>query len=172
MHCISASSWSPSEESSLFSMKPLFSPFSSTLHPDGFHILAFPALPNLDAFTERLVAPSPTGLSSSDGLSSTNKSATPLLLSLCPFLRLFFTSNSLADLGETFFSSFTIRLQWVPGYSFLPGNEAADELAGQVALLPCNLSPLNFRIHSSLFSDWRRIVSSKFFNPHHSLGVH
>ena len=28
----------------------------------------------------------------------------------------------------------------------------------------CSLSPLISRIHSSLFSDWRRIVSSKFFD--------
>ena len=29
---------------------------------------------------------------------------------------------------------------------------------------PCNLSPLISRIHPSLFSDWRRTVSSKFFD--------
>ena len=29
--------------------------------------------------------------------------------------------------------------------------------------IPCILSPLISRIHSSLFSDWRRTVSSKFF---------
>ena len=56
-----------------------------------------------------------------------------------------------------------------PGHSFLPGNDAADELARRGALLapsaiPCSLSPLISRIHSSLFSDWRRIVSSKFFD--------
>ena len=56
----------------------------------------------------------------------------------------------------------------IPGHSFLPGNDAADELARGVALLvpstiPCSLSPLVSRIQSSLFSEWRHTVSSKFF---------
>ena len=66
-------------------------------------------------------------------------------------------------------SSCSIRLQWVPGHSFLPGNNTADELTRQGALLapfaiPCCLSPLTSRIHSGLISDWRRTVSSKFFD--------
>ena len=44
-----------------------------------------------------------------------------------------------------------------------------DELARRGALLapsaiPCSLSPLISRTHSCLFSDWRRTVSSKFFD--------
>ena len=66
-------------------------------------------------------------------------------------------------------SSCSIRLQWVPGHSFLPGNDAANELVRRGALLilsaiPCSLSPVIFRIHSFLFSDWRHTVLSKFFD--------
>ena len=55
------------------------------------------------------------------------------------------------------------------GHSFLPGNDAADELARRRALIvpsaiPCSPSPFISCIHCSLFSDWRRTVSSKFFN--------
>ena len=55
-----------------------------------------------------------------------------------------------------------------------PGNDAADELARRGALLalsaiPCSPSPLISLTHSSLFLDWRRTVSSKFFDTHASL---
>ena len=67
-------------------------------------------------------------------------------------------------------SSCSIRLQWFPGHSFLPGNDTADELARRGALLapsaiPCSFSPLISRIHFCHFSDWRRTVSSKYFDP-------
>ena len=54
-------------------------------------------------------------------------------------------------------------------HSFLPGNDAAVDLVRGGALLvpsaiPCSLSAFISRIHSYLFSDWRRIFSSKFFD--------
>ena len=106
------------------------------------------------------------------GLGSTNKSATfhffsyylTLVLSSPPS---FLLSQTLWQIWQELISlSFCfIRLQCVPGHLFLPGNDAADELARRGALLafsaiPCSLSPL----FSRLISDWRRTVSSKFFD--------
>ena len=101
------------------------------------------------------------------GLGSTNKSAISPLFSyyltfvLSSYLKLCQELSSL--------SSCSIRLQWVPGHSFLPGIDVADELARRRALLApsaisCVFSSLISRIHSFLVSDCRRTASSKFFN--------
>ena len=83
----------------------------------------------------------------------------------------FLLSQTLWQIWQELFSlSFcSIRLQWVPGHSFLPGNDAADELTRRDVLLatsaiPCSHSSLTSRIHSRLISDWRRTGSSKFFD--------
>ena len=110
------------------------------------------------------------------GLDSTNKSAISLLFSSCLTLVLssppsFLLSQTLWQIWQELssLSSSSIKLQWVPGHSFLPGNDTADELARRGELLapsaiPCSLSPLISRIHSRLFSDWKRTVSSKYFD--------
>ena len=110
------------------------------------------------------------------GLGSTNKSSTSLFFSYYLTLVLsspppFLLPESLWQIWQELssLSSCSIRLQLVPGHSFLPKNDAADELARRGALLapsaiPCSLSPLTSRIHSCLISDWRRTVSSQFFD--------
>ena len=113
------------------------------------------------------------------GFCSINKLATSLFFSSYLTLVLFSPPRLLLRLsfylklsgrsGRNCFFSWSIQLQWVPGHSFLSGNDAANALARRGALLvhsaiPCSLSPLISRIHSCLFSDWRRTVSSKFFD--------
>ena len=111
------------------------------------------------------------------GLGSTNKSAISLLFSSyltlvlsllpCSLLHFSFYLNLCQKLFSLFSSS--IRLQWVPRHSFLPDDDAADELARRGAQLvpsaiPCSHSSLISGIHFSFFSDWRHTVSSKFFD--------
>ena len=98
------------------------------------------------------------------GLGSTIKSAISLLFY---YLTLVLSSPSSFFLSQTLWqiwqelsslSSCSIRLQWVPEHLFLPGNDAADEMARQEALLApsaisCSASPLISHIHSRLFSD-------------------
>ena len=81
------------------------------------------------------------------------------------------TSNSLANLAGT-----CILSPVLSGYNglFLLGNDASDELARWGVLLapsaiPCSLSPLFSRIHSSFFLNWKRTASSKFFDTQVSL---
>ena len=105
-------------------------------------------------------------------LGNTNKSAIVLLYS--PYLTLVLSSplisNSVADVAGTVFSLLLFyQTTMGPGHSFSPGNDAANELARRGALLapsaiPCTLSSFISRIHSCLSSDWRRTVSSKFFD--------
>ena len=93
------------------------------------------------------------------GLDSTNKSAI-FLLSDCRSVLATLSSPPSFLLLQTLWQelssiSCTIRLQWIPGHSFIPWDDAADELARQEALLvpsaiPCSLTS---RIHSCLFSE-------------------
>ena len=83
----------------------------------------------------------------------------------------FFLPQSLWQIWQELpsLSSCSIRLQWVPGHSSLPGNNAADELARRGALLapsaiPCGLSSL---VSTLLFS-WTGGVLSHLNSLTHS----
>ena len=69
----------PSKSPSLSCIKLFFSPFSLMLHPDGFLFYALAVLLNRNAFTKRLVSPSPA--------------ASRLTLSLFSFLRCLYLPN-------------------------------------------------------------------------------
>ena len=95
------------------------------------------------------------------GLGSTNKSAISLLFSYYLTLVLssppsFLSSQTLWQIWQELSSlSFCfIKLQWVPGHSFLLENNTVDELARRGALIapstiPCSLSPLISHTHFS-----------------------
>ena len=113
------------------------------------------------------------------GLGSTNKPSTSLrllsdsrsVLATLSSPPSFLLSQTLCQIWQQLpsLSFCSVRLQRVSGHLFLPGNDAADELARRGALLvpsaiPCSVSPPISRIHSYLFLDLRRTVSSKFFD--------
>ena len=64
---------------------------------------------------------------------------------------------------QLFFPTFTIRLHCVPEHSFLLGINATDEWPDGVRCT-CLCSSASSSLLSTLFSDWRRTVSSKFFS--------
>ena len=114
------------------------------------------------------------------GLGSTNKSLISLLFSYYLTLVLSSPSCHLLHLssyikrgrsGRNCFLSPPVLSGYngSPDTRFSRGHNAADKLARRGALLAssairCSLSPVISRIHSRLISDWRRTVSSKFFD--------
>ena len=79
-------------------------------------------------------------------------SSSTLALSFPPS---FLLPQSLWQIWQELFSVsfFTIRLQWITGYSFLPENDTADELARRIAIfvssaVPCILSLISTLVFS------------------------
>ena len=63
----------------------------------------------------------------------------------------------------------SIKLQWVPGHSFLPRNDAANELAGRRALfvpsaIRCSLSSLISRSHLRLRCNGHSLLLSSYLS--------
>ena len=111
------------------------------------------------------------------GLGSTNKPATSLLFfvtlvlssSPCSLLHLSFYLKLCGRSDRNCLLSPVLSGYMGPQTFVSPGNDAADELARRRALLapsaiPFRFFPFTSRIYSRLFSDWRRTVSSKFFD--------
>ena len=86
------------------------------------------------------------------GLSSTNKS----------FISLFLFSHSRSVLSSTpsFLLPQTLWQIWHGTY----GRYGRRRALLVPSVIPCSLFPLICRIHSSIFSDWRRPASSKFLD--------
>ena len=91
------------------------------------------------------------------GLGSTNKPATSLLSSFYLTLALsspsFLLPQFLRQIWQELssLSSYSIKLQWVPGHSFLSGNDAVDDLARRECYL-CSLQSLVVSLLLSLVS--------------------